>query len=318
MTATPKRIDLDERTTLPDSWRGGYISIGNFDGVHLGHVDLLRRLKDAAGSRVPTITVTFDPHPIAVLRAGHEPAPLTLTDRKAELLLESGADGVAVFRTGTWLLGMTAREFFDRVVRGLFGARGLVEGPTFGFGRDRQGTVERLSGWSAEAGIDFRVAPAVEAGGEVISSSRIRALLLAGRAEEATTLLGRPHRLNGRVVRGAGRGAGIGFPTANLGDVGELVPDDGVYAAWARVEGVAGAVASALHIGPNATFGERARTIEANLLDFEGDLYGRRVELDLVQRVRGTRRFDDLASLVGQIGRDVEAVRERLGVRVND
>jgi riboflavin kinase/FMN adenylyltransferase len=318
VTAKASRIDLDERTEIPAHWRGAYISIGNFDGVHLGHADLARRLRLAAsadpdGPR-PTLAVTFDPHPVAVLRPDRAPSPLTTIDRRVELLLRAGVDGVVVFRTGPWLLGMTARDFFDRIVLDRFGARGMIEGPTFGFGRDRRGDVERLAAWCRESGLAFEVAPPCVSGGELVSSSRVREALAAGRLGEANELLGRPHRLGGTVVRGAARGAAIGFPTANLGGIAELVPADGVYATLATVEGLPGGPRpAATHIGPNSTFGERARSVEAHLLDFSGDLYGRKVELDLVAMLRGSRRFDGVEALLEQIRRDVEETRRRLG-----
>jgi riboflavin kinase/FMN adenylyltransferase len=208
------------------------------------------------------------------------------------------------------LLGLTAREFYDRVVLGLFAATGLVEGPTFGFGRDRAGNVERLSAWCREDGLSFEVAEPVRVEGGIVSSSRIRSLLAEGRVEEAARLLGRPHRLRGHVVRGVGRGAGLGFPTANLRGIDTQVPDDGVYAALARLDDGTSRP-TALHIGRNATFGAEARTVEAHLLDFDGDLYGRSLELDLIDRLRGTRAFDGVPALLAQIRDDVAAVRDR-------
>jgi riboflavin kinase/FMN adenylyltransferase len=303
------RIDVRDFDPLPAHVRRGSIAIGNFDGVHLGHLDLIHRLRRQAGAGRPAVAVTFDPHPIAVLRPHLAPSPLTWTDRKVQLLLEAGATAVAVFDTGSWLLGLTAREFFDRVVLGQFAATGLVEGTTFGFGRDRAGDVATLARWCTEAGLACEVAEPVEHQGRAISSSVIRSALAEADVDLAAAMLGRPHRLRGTVVRGAGRGAGLGFPTANLGAIRGLVPADGVYAALAHVEGLARPYAAATHVGANATFDETTRTVEPHLLDFRGDLYGRTIDLDLVAHVRPSHRFATTDDLLAQIRTDVEATR---------
>jgi riboflavin kinase/FMN adenylyltransferase len=312
VTAPPPRLDLDAHTPLPDSWRGAFLSVGNFDGVHLGHADLAARLlraARAAGPGVPALAVTFDPHPVSLLRPSETPPPLTTTDRKVELLLAAGLDGVVVFRTGPWLLDMTARAFFDEVLVGRFAPRGLIEGPTFGFGRDRQGTPDRLSSWCPPAGISFEVAPPISALGDLISSSRIRQALSSGRLDEANSLLGRPHRLTGLVVHGAGRGAGLGFPTANLADIPELIPSDGVYASLAHVPGFPSPIPAATHIGANSTFGETHRSVESHLLDFSSDLYGLPLSLSLLSFLRPSQHFPDLPSLLSQIHSDLSSTR---------
>ncbi|WP_152049810.1 bifunctional riboflavin kinase/FAD synthetase [Tautonia marina] len=304
-------ITLESLRPVPDSLRRSVLSIGNFDGVHRGHAELIGKLRSVADAlNAPAIALTFDPHPIAVLRPDQAPAPLTWTERKADLLSKAGVDAVAIFKTGPWLLGLTAREFFDRVIREQFDAVGLVEGPTFGFGRDRVGTVETLDDWCADAGLRFEIASPSEHTGRIVSSTRIRHALLDGRADEASILLGRPHRLRGTVVRGEGRGRTIGFPTANLGGIDTLIPADGVYATLATLDGVPEPIPSATHIGPNATFGAEVRTVEAHLLDFDADLYGRRIELDLLARLRPSMAFDGLDPLLAQMGRDVAEARK--------
>jgi riboflavin kinase/FMN adenylyltransferase len=194
------------------------------------------------------------------------------------------------------------------VIRGLLDATGLVEGPTFGFGRDRAGNVESLGAWCARDGLAFEVAEPVRFDGGIVSSSRIRSLLAGGDVAGAAHLLGRPHRLRGYVVRGVGRGAGLGFPTANLHGIDTQIPDDGVYVALARLDD-GPTRPTALHIGRNPTFGAETRTVEAHLLDFDGDLYGRALELDLLDRLRGSRAFDGVPALLAQIRDDVAAVR---------
>ncbi len=307
-------ITLETFDDVPSRVRGAFLAVGNFDGVHRGHARLIGRLRvlaDEAGA--PAVALTFDPHPVALLRPESAPVPLVWTERKVELLKEAGATEVGVFRTGSWLLGMTAREFFDRVIVGQFGARGMVEGPNFGFGRDRGGDSKLLAEWSAGAGLTFEVAAPTEADGQIVSSSRIRRALAEGRIDEANDLLGRPHRIRGVVTHGAARGAGLGFPTANLDEIDTQIPADGVYAARALIDGLAWP--SAVHIGPNVTFGEQIRKVEAHLIGFSGDLYGRSVELDLLALIRPSRRFDGLDDLLAQIRADVAQAQAMAGAR---
>jgi riboflavin kinase/FMN adenylyltransferase len=272
----------------------------------------LRLRADAAG--VPAVAVTFDPHPVALLRPDKAPVPLVWPAREIELLREAGASEVALFRTGKWLLDLSAREFFDRVIRGQFGARGVVEGPNFAFGHDRQGDVNTLGTWCRAAGIEFEVVDPIEAEGQIISSSRIRDALGQGQVSDARRFLGRPHRLRGIVTHGAGRGAGIGIPTVNLDEIDTLIPADGVYACRAFLEGEHQAQSpgwpAACNIGPNPTFGEQIRKVEAHLIGFQGDLYGQTVELDFLERLRSTRPFHGLDDLLSQIRTDIEKARQ--------
>jgi riboflavin kinase/FMN adenylyltransferase len=230
-------------------------------------------------------------------------------DREIALLEEAGATEVGVFRTGPWLLGLSAREFFDRVICGQFQARGIVEGPNFAFGHDRLGDVAILRAWCAEAGIDFEVVDPTVIDDRLISSSLIRQCLNEGRVDEATRLLGRPHRIRGRVAHGAGRGAGLGFPTANLTSIDTLVPLEGVYAGLAQVDGEGPAWPAACNLGPNPTFGETVRKVEAHFIGFSGDIYGKTVELDFLERLRGTQKFSGVDELLLQVQADIEATR---------
>ena len=307
-------ITIESFGPVPNEIRGAFLAVGNFDGVHRGHAHLISRLRARAdAAKAPALALTFEPQPAMLLRPESAPAPLSWTARKIELLHEAGATEVGVFRTGAWLLGLTAREFFDRVVINQFAARGMVEGPTFGFGRDRGGDAQHLARWCLEAGLEFEVASPTEIGGFIVSSSRIRKALHEGRAEEAALLLGRPYRLRGLVVRGAGRGAALGFPTANLDAIDVQIPSDGVYAVLARIEGDATPHPSAAHIGPNATFGETKRSVELHLIDFAGDLYGKTLEIDFVERLRPSRAFAGKDELLRQIAEDVARAREILG-----
>ncbi|MFI5456066.1 MAG: riboflavin biosynthesis protein RibF [Isosphaerales bacterium] len=303
-------IAIDGVRDFPAWACGAMVTVGNFDGVHRGHKLLLGRLRAKADSAgIPALAITFDPHPVALLRPEQAPVPLLWLEREIALLREAGATEVAVFHTGPWLLELSAREFFDRVIRQQLAASGIVEGPNFAFGHDRQGDVRVLGAWCAAAGIDFEVVEPTLVEGRLISSSLIRACLSEGRVQEAARFLGRPHRIRGIVAKGAGRGAGLGFPTVNLTAISTLVPAEGVYAGLAWIGGQGPAWPAACNIGPNPTFGDQAKKVEAHLIGFSGDLYGRAVELDFLERLRATRKFSSLDELLGQIQADVEQTR---------
>lgn len=290
--------------------RGGYVSIGNFDGVHRGHRAIMERLVSRArAAGAPAVALTFDPHPIVLLRPEHAPPNLSTTEHKAELLGELGVDLVIACPTDRALLEMSPREFFDRIVRGRLDARGLVEGPNFFFGRDRAGNVATLRELCDESGLSLDVVEPyrIGSGERIVSSSLIRELIAAGELSEAVASLGHAYRISGRIVPGAQRGQLLGFPTANLADVETLLPGDGVYAGRALIEGEP--LAAAVHVGPNLTFDEGERKVECHLLDFSGTLAGR-LDIDLVGRVRDVRRFANGDDLAAQITADCERVRE--------
>lgn len=297
--------------SIPDGLRRGALTIGNFDGVHLGHARLVERLKAcAAAVGGPAVVFTFDPHPVRILRPDRAPPPLTWTDRKAELLAELGVDAVVAFPTDAALLRLSPREFYDRIVRAALDARAIVEGANFFFGRDRQGNVELLRRWCLEAGMLCELVEPVAIDGQVVSSSRVRTLVAEGRVEEANRLLTRPYCVRGRIVHGAGRGARLGYPTANLAEVTTLLPAEGIYAGRARWDGLWRP--AAVSLGPNPTFGEGGLKVEAHLLDFRGDLYDRWIELDFLARLRGVVRFDSVEQLLAEMQRDVATTRAKV------
>ena len=303
-------IPIENVRDFPAEARGAFVTIGNFDGVHRGHQRLLSRLRAKAdAAHVPALAITFDPHPVALLRPDKAPVPVVWPEREIALLERAGATHVGVFRTGPWLLELSAREFFDRVLREQLQARGIVEGPNFAFGHDRRGDVAILREWCTESAIDFEVVEATIIDGRLVSSSLIRQCLVEGNVTEAARLLGRPHRIRGQVTHGAGRGAGLGFPTANLAAVDTLVPLEGVYAGVACVDGQGAGWPAACNLGPNPTFGEMARKVEVHLVGFAGDLYGKMIDLDFLERLRGTQKFSGLPELLGQIKVDVEETR---------
>ncbi len=289
---------------LPETLRGGALAIGNFDGVHLGHARLVERLV-AMARRVEgaAVVFTFDPPPARILRPEAAPEPLIWLERKAEVLADLGVDAVLVYATDADLLAMDAQEFFARVVRQRLNARAMVEGPNFFFGHNRTGTVDVLRQYCADAGILFEVAQPVEIGGQIVSSSRIRNLILTGRVDAARAMLGRAYRIRGTVVRGAARGATLGYPTANLEQIDTLVPAEGIYAARALAHGTW--YPTAVSLGPNPTFDEGRLKVEAYLVGYQGSLYAERIEVDFLARLRDIRRFASVDALLAQMANDV-------------
>jgi riboflavin kinase / FMN adenylyltransferase len=294
---------------FPRSCHGGAVAVGKFDGVHLGHGALVGEAA-ALARRLggPAVIVTFDPHPLALLRPEQPLSLLTTPQDRADLLHRLGADHVLTLRTTHELLNLPATAFFEQVLRGRLGARGLVEGPNFRFGRGREGDVELLRRLCAESGATLAIVPPVVIGGAETSSGRVRAALLSGDVRAAARLLGRPYLLRGVVGTGRRVGGTIGFPTANLERVSTVIPADGVYAAFVRLPD--GAVwPAAVNVGGNPTFGEHARKIEAHLLDFSGDLYGQDLAIEFIERLRETRPFNGVEELTEQLHRDVGRAR---------
>jgi riboflavin kinase / FMN adenylyltransferase len=294
---------------LPAPARGGAVSIGNFDGVHRGHVAIARRLLErAAVVGGPAIVFTFDPHPVRLLRPEQCPPPLTWTERKAELLAALGVDWVVAYPTDEALLALSAVEFFEKIIRQKLAARALVEGPNFFFGHNREGTVARLAELAREAEISLDVVEPVVVDGAIVSSSRVRELIRAGNVEVARKLLSAPYRIRGMVTHGAGRGATIGFPTANLSAIDTLLPAVGVYAGRAWIG--KSSYAAAINLGPSPTFGDATVRVEIHLIEYNEPLYGQPLEVDFLARLRDIRPFDSPAALVEQLRQDVQRTRD--------
>jgi riboflavin kinase/FMN adenylyltransferase len=266
------------------------VAVGTFDGVHRGHK---RVLEFARKTGLPSTVVTFDPHPRTAL--GNFVSLLSTLDRRLELIAEAGIDETLVVEFTLDLARLEPDEFADRVLRPL-GAEVVVAGEDFRFGRGRKGDLDRLS----ELGFEIRAVPLVEG----VSSSRIRELVAEGGVEEAAGLLGRPVEVEGVVVTGNARGGTLGFPTANLSVRPELVvPSFGIYAGSTLEH------RAAVSIGTNPHYGGRERRIEAFVLDFEGDLYGQRLVVELWRRLRDEQAFASEEELIAQIARDVEETR---------
>jgi riboflavin kinase/FMN adenylyltransferase len=283
---------------------GGIVTVGNFDGVHRGHQHMLSQLRQIAGQQnTHTVVVTFDPHPVTVLRPGFVKEKLTTPEHRARLLKEFGADHVVILPTNRELLNLSPEDFCATVILSQLHAAGVVEGPNFCFGRNRAGNVETLRQLCSDHGISFCVIDPVVEDDSLISSSRIRDLLRAGEVKEATHLLGHYHRIAGTVTQGAGRGRELGIPTANLTDVVEMLPAHGVYAGICYVDD--SQYTTAISIGPNPTFGDKAVKVECHLIDYSGDLYGRHLSVDLVSEIRPLRSFSSSEDLTGQIAEDI-------------
>jgi len=295
-------------THPPDEFTGGAMTVGNFDGVHLGHRALLAAVRrHARGGGGPAVAVTFDPPPVALLNPPALRAPLTSVADRAELLHAAGADHVVLLKTEPGLLALSPEAFFEEVVLRLFRARAVVEGFNFRFGRARAGDAATLRQLCAAHGLAFEEVHPHLGDGDPVSSSRIRAALTAGEVVAAAAMLGRPYALTGVVEAGAKRGRTIGFPTANVGRIPTLIPKDGVYAVTATVDGRTHQAAA--NVGPAPTFGVDARAVEVHLLDFDGDLYGKELRVEFVRRLRDTQVFPGIAELVAQLNRDVAAAR---------
>ena len=289
--------------------QGGAVTIGNFDGVHQGHAKLLRQLtlraREFGG---PAIVLTFDPHPVRILRPELAPPPLTWTSRKAELLNDLGVDATVVYPTDKKLLGLSAEQFFDQIVIQRLGAKALVEGPNFAFGRDRCGTIELLQSLCDAHDVQLQIVNPMLEGDQFVSSSRIRKAISVGDVDSASEMLTRPYRVRGMVTHGMNRGAAMGFPTANLDGIDTLVPAAGVYAAVAWWQGRS--YAAAVNIGGNPTFAEVQHKFEVHLLDFKEIIYGQVLSVDILSRLRDVETFDNKDALLAQVQQDIAAVRK--------
>jgi len=299
------------------------VTIGNFDGMHLGHQHVVRRTREVAEELgVDTVVaVTFDPHPIAVLRPEHAPPTLTTIDERLRLLGAAGVDCVLVIPFSREIAAWTPQEFIDRILVDALHAKGVVVGANFRFGNRAAGDRQTLREAGAEQ--DF-VLDAVELDGgpQVWSSTYVRTCLAAGDVAGAAEALGRSFVTRGVVMEGDKRGRDLGFPTANVPVArGAAAPADGVYAGWLRrldgADGPEGGVPhpAAISVGTNPTFdGDRDRRVEAYVLDrTDLDLYGVEVEVEFVERIRGMVRFDGVDALLVAIADDVERTREILG-----
>lgn len=287
------------------------ITLGNFDGVHLGHQRILKRLAQRAGRLgVQSAVYTFDPHPLSVV-APHKSPPLILDiEDKTMHIAECGTDVLVFARFTREFASRHPREFVEKELMPM-SVKEVWVGHDFSFGKGRAGNVEYLQALGAELGFKVHVIPAYMKEGSVVSSSRIRELVKAGSVEKASRLLGRRYSIKGIVVRGKDMGRSLGFPTANLRVSSELLPANGVYAALATIGGRT--CPAVLNIGTAPTFGGKACSVEVHIFGFTDDIYGTRMEVAFVRRLRSEKAFSSREALVAQIGKDVERAKKILG-----
>ncbi|AEM81771.1 bifunctional riboflavin kinase/FAD synthetase [Streptomyces violaceusniger] len=300
---------------IPEDWGRSVVTIGSYDGVHRGHQLIIgRAVARARELGVPAVVVTFDPHPSEVVRPGSHPPLLAPHQRRAELMAGLGVDAVLVLPFTTEFSRLTPADFVAKVLVDKLHARVVVEGPNFRFGHKAAGNVAFLRELGTTYDYEVEVIDLYErgeaGGGEPFSSTLVRRLVAEGDVAGAMEVLGRPHRVEGVVVRGAQRGRELGFPTANLETPPHTaIPADGVYAGWLTARGEA--MPAAISVGTNPQFDGTERTVEAYAIDRVGlDLYGLHVEVDFLAYLRGQEKFDSIEALLERMAADVKRARE--------
>jgi riboflavin kinase / FMN adenylyltransferase len=299
---------------LPPYVKDTVITVGTFDGVHRGHRDVIERLVGRAHVlKIPSVLVTFEPHPLEVVNPAAAPLLLTTHDEKQEVIAETGLDYLAVVPFTAELAAYSAEDFVERILRRCFRMRELLIGYDHGFGRQRAGNVDVLRTLGERDGFRVEVVePVSTAEGHSVSSTSIRRAVAGGDLDRAAASLGRLYSVSGRVVEGAQRGRTIGFPTVNLGSPPhrKLLPPEGVYAV--RVQTPAGPLGGMMNLGPRPTFGDATTSLEAHLFDTAGDFYGSHIRIDFVARLRETRKFASAEQLTAQLRNDERDARNAL------
>jgi riboflavin kinase/FMN adenylyltransferase len=296
---------------IPGKFTNAVVTIGNFDGVHLGHREIFRRVRQAAAELAgESAVITFVPHPLKLLPSRKHLRLITPYAEKEELIAASGIDYLIVIPFTVEFAAINATDFVSRVLVGRVGMKKLIIGYDYAFGRNREGNVALLKRLGGELEFVVEVLEPIGSGEEVYSSTRIREMVGSGDVKGVVSLLGRHFSLTGTVVHGHHRGKGLGFPTANLATDNELIPKSGVYAVKVRIDDRI--YDGACNIGSNPTFGDGAISIEVYIFDYAGELYGRSVRVYFIERIRGERKFPDAAALQKAIQSDVERCRETL------
>lgn len=308
-------VERDSDTGLPENVDATVLTVGTFDGMHRGHVDLLSRVVAHARERgLPSLLVTFDPHPLEVVNPAAAPPLLTLHQEKLEVLAETGIDYLAVLPFTKTLSSYDAEQFVDRVLRARYRLSDLFIGHDHGFGRGRMGDKSVLLQLGEERGFGVTVLPPVEGtDGHPVSSTAIRRAVAGGDLARAAQGLGRPYCVSGRVIGGDKRGRILGYPTLNIDPppARKLLPPDGVYAV--RVQTPQGQFGGMANVGPRPTFDDHTRRIEAHVFDANEDWYNANVRLDFMVRLRETRRFSGFEALQEQLAKDEALARHALG-----
>ena len=317
---TPPYRRLSHTDPIPPPLRGAVLALGNFDGFHLGHQRVVGEAVDwARAEGRPAIVATFDPHPVRHFAPHVPPFRLTTLDQREALFAAAGADAMLVFQFGDALANMTAQAFVTDLLGRHIGAAGVVTGEDFTFGKARGGNTKVLHDIGKRVGIAARaIGPVGDdgvAGGQTISSSRIRDALKAGECEVAARLLTRPFTIRGTVVHGDKRGRELGYPTANIELGTYLRPRFGIYAVTATVLATGQTLQGAANIGVRPQFDPPKELLEPHFFDFDGDLYGQELDVAFHHFIRPEARFDGLDALIAQMERDCEEARERLAAR---
>jgi riboflavin kinase / FMN adenylyltransferase len=294
--------------SVPLDARPSAVALGTFDGVHLGHRAILgTALGRARAVGLDAVACTFDRHPMEILNPERAPLPITTVEERLALIGETGVDVVIVLAFTRELAAIEPEAFVKDVLLGRLRAREIVVGDSHRFGRAARGDARMLVDLSGRFGFQAHVVPPMAVDGAVVSSSEIRAALQRGDVSGAARSLGRPYGITGEVTSGAGRGRTLGFPTANIDPDRPVLVARGVYRGLVTVDG--GRHAAVVNVGVRPTFGETTLAVEAHLLDFAGDLYGRRVRLDFMARLRDEMRFPSIEDLKAQVARDIAAAR---------
>lgn len=297
---------------LNKNFERSVVTIGNFDGVHLGHIELFKRLKERSiAFGFPSVVVTFEPHPLKILAPDSAPCRITTYQQKLALVAEAGIDCLVVIPFSREMSQMPADSFVREILCGSLGMKHIIIGHDYAFGRGREGNFETLKRLGAELKFTLEDLEPVGDGDLIYSSSLVRSRITAGDMVAVSGMLGRYYMISGTVVHGRDIGHSLGFPTANIDTINEIIPIDGVYAVIAALDDRL--VQGACNIGLNPTFEGRLRTIEVFLLDFHGQIYGQKISVYFVQKLRNVKKFADVDELKTAISHDVETTRKVLG-----
>jgi riboflavin kinase/FMN adenylyltransferase len=304
---------LSSGSAVPDTMRGGYVALGNFDGFHLGHQAVVgRAVGRAQAAGKPAIVATFDPHPMRYFRPDSPWFRLTSLDQRERLFAEAGADAMYVFEFDAALAGLSAEEFVTQCLVGHLGVAGVVTGEDFTFGKGRSGNIPMLRELGGQYGFTVDTIAPVQLDGETVSSTRIRQALRDGNPREAARLLTRPYTIDGVVQHGDKVGRTLGFPTANVDMANYLRPAYGIYAVRGHLPD-GRVVDGAANLGVRPSFDPPKELLEPYFFDFSGDLYGQVIAVELIDFIRPEAKFDGMEALMAQMAEDVETARRLLG-----
>ncbi|MBI5327900.1 MAG: bifunctional riboflavin kinase/FAD synthetase [Deltaproteobacteria bacterium] len=287
------------------------VTLGNFDGVHIGHRQVLKAIKKRAEKlRFPSIVYTFEPHPLKVVAPHKSPPLLTTLEEKVKLIKAAGIDYLILAKFTKEFAAQHPREFVSDILVKQLVVKEVLVGHDYAFGKGKKGTIEYLKKLGQEFGFKVYIIPAYKKRGLVVSSSKIREYIQNGKVKEAARLLGRPYTISGKVVKGRNIGRHLGFPTANIAIHNELIPKDGVYAVNVLLDNKL--CKGAANIGFTPTFPAGKRAVEVHIIGFKGNIYGKKLKMDFMARLRGEKTFKNAERLAMQIKKDIEKVKRIL------